>query len=51
VWTSAAIAGLGSGVLVGMFSYALLCVVGAILIVAPVAIITRRRRTLAVTPA
>ena len=52
VWTSAAVAGLGSGVLVGVFSYALLCVVGAILVVAPIALITSRRRTLyAPTPA
>ncbi len=46
VWTSAAIAGLGSGVLVGVFSYALLCVVGAILVVAPIVLITSRRRSL-----
>jgi MFS family permease len=46
VWTSAAIAGLSSGVLVGVFSYALLCVVGAMLVVAPVVLITSRRRSL-----
>ena len=46
VWTSAAIAGLSSGVLVGIFSYALLCVVGAILVVAPIALITSQRRSL-----
>jgi MFS family permease len=50
VWTSAAIAGLSSGVLVGVFSYALLCVVGAILVIAPIALITLRRRSL-VAPA
>ncbi len=45
VWTSAAIAGLSSGFLVGTFGYALLCIVGAILVVAPIALITSRRRS------
>jgi MFS family permease len=47
VWTAAAIAGLGSGVLVGEFSYGVLCVVGALLVIAPVVMIAGRRRTLA----
>ncbi len=47
VWTAAAIAGLGSGVLVGAFSYAVLCLVGCVLVLGPIAIIASRRRTLA----
>jgi MFS family permease len=50
VWTAAAIAGLSSGVLVEVFSYGLLCVVGALLVVGPVLVIGSRRRTLAVQP-
>lgn len=53
VWTAAAIAGLGSGVLVGSFGYAVLCIVGALLVIAPVVMIAGRRRVLApavVTP-
>jgi MFS family permease len=51
VWTAAAVAGLGSGVLVGEFSYAVLCMVGCVLVVGPVAIITGRRRALVPTTA
>lgn len=47
VWTAAAVAGLTSGVLVDAFGYALLCVVGALLIVAPVVTVAGRRRELA----
>ena len=47
VWTAAAVAGLGSGVLVGAFSYAILCLVGALLVVAPTLIVSGRRRLLA----
>lgn len=53
VWTAAAVAGLGSGFLVGVFGYAVLCVVGALIVVAPVAMIAGRRRALvpaALTP-
>jgi MFS family permease len=46
VWTAAAIAGLSSGVLVGAFSYALLCTVGALLVAGPVLVIASRRRAL-----
>ena len=48
VWTSAAVAGLTSGVLVDGFGYGLLCVVGALLIVPPLVAVAGRRRTLAV---
>jgi MFS family permease len=51
VWTAAATAGLGSGVLVAAFSYGSLCVVGVLLIVAPVLTIASRRRALAAQPA
>jgi MFS family permease len=51
VWTAAAIAGLSSGVLVGEFSYAVLCAVGALLVLAPVIVISGRRRILATAPA
>jgi len=51
VWTAAAVAGLSSGVLVGAFSYAVLCVVGALLVIAPVMVISSRRRILATAPA
>jgi len=47
VWTAAAVAGLSSGVLVGEFGFAVLCIVGALLVVPPVAIIAGRRRRLA----
>jgi MFS family permease len=47
VWTAAAIAGLSSGILVEAFSYALLCLVGALLIVGPVVTVAGRRRVLA----
>lgn len=47
VWIAAATAGLGSGVLIGSFSYALLCVVGAVLVALPVALIVGRRRAVA----
>lgn len=47
VWTSAATAGLASGLLVEAFSYALLCVAGALLIVGPVFTVLARRRALA----
>lgn len=47
VWTSAAIAGLGSGFLVGGFGYATLCVVGGALVVGPVLFIAGRRAALA----
>ncbi len=50
-WTAAAIAGLSSGVLVGSFGYAVLCVTGTALIVVPVAVIARVRRMLAPVPA
>lgn len=50
-WTAAAIAGLSSGVLVGSFGYAVLCVTGIALIVIPVAVIARVRRVLAPVPA
>jgi MFS family permease len=46
VWTAAAIAGLGSGVLVGAFSYGLLCFVGALLVAGPVFTVLGRRRVL-----
>lgn len=46
VWTSAGIAGLSSGVLVGTFGYALLCVVGAVLVIAPIVLISGRRQVL-----
>lgn len=51
VWTSAAAAGLGSGVLVGAFGYAVLCVVGAFLLVGPMIVITGRRRAIAAATA
>ena len=47
VWTSAALAGLFSGVLVGAFSYAVMCFVGALLLVAPVVTVAARRRAFA----
>ncbi len=50
VWTAAAVAGLSSGVLVEAFGYALLCIVGALLIVGPVLTIAGRRRVLAMQP-
>jgi MFS family permease len=50
-WTAAAIAGLSSGVLVGAFGYAVLCVTGTALIVVPFAVIARVRRMLAPVPA
>lgn len=46
VWTSAAIAGLASGLLVEAFSYALLCLVGVLLIAGPVFAVTGRRKAL-----
>jgi MFS family permease len=46
VWLAAAAAGFGSGVLVGAFGYALLCVAGAALVAVPVVMITGRRRIL-----
>jgi MFS family permease len=46
VWTAAAVAGLSSGILVEAFGYALLCVVGALLIAGPVLTIASRRRSL-----
>ncbi|MGH2760228.1 MAG: MFS transporter [Actinomycetota bacterium] len=51
VWTAAAVAGLGSGILVGEFGYAVLCVVGSVLVLGPVAMITGRRRALLPTGA
>ncbi len=51
VWTAAAIAGLSSGVFVEVFSYALLCVVGALLVVGPVIVIGARREELRTVPA
>lgn len=50
VWTSAALAGLSSGVLVGEFSYAVLCVVGAMLVIAPIVFIAGRRTVAVATP-
>jgi MFS family permease len=47
VWIAAAAAGFGSGVFIGAFSYALLCMVGAALVAIPVVMITGRRRVLA----
>jgi MFS family permease len=49
VWTAAAIAGLGSGVLVGSFGYATLCVVAAVLVIAPILFVSGRRRLLVPT--
>jgi MFS family permease len=46
VWTSAAVAGLGSGLLVEEFGYAVLCVAGAFLVFAPIVVVTRRRTVL-----
>lgn len=46
VWTAAAVAALGSGVLVGEFGYALLCVVGSLLVLGPVFVIAGRRHAL-----
>lgn len=43
VWTSAAAAGLGSGLLVGAFGYSALCVAGAGLLAVPLVMIARRR--------
>jgi MFS family permease len=51
VWLAAAAAGFGSGVLVGAFGYALLCVVGAALVAIPVVMITGRRRLLTASAA
>lgn len=39
VWSAAAVAGLGSGVLVGVFGYAVLCLVGALLIALPLVVV------------
>ena len=49
VWTAAAMAGLGSGVLVGSLGYATLCLVGALLIAVPLATVWSRRTALAMT--
>jgi hypothetical protein len=51
VWTSAALAGLFSGVLVGSFSYAVMCLFGVALLVAPIITVAGRRRRLATQPA
>lgn len=51
VWTSAAVAGLGSGALVAAFSYAALCVVGALLLVGPAVVVVGRRRAIATVTA
>ncbi|HYZ92018.1 MAG TPA: MFS transporter [Actinomycetota bacterium] len=45
-WAAAGVAGLSSGVLVGSFGYAVLCVIGAGLVIVPVLLITRFRRRL-----
>jgi MFS family permease len=50
VWSTSAIASLGSGVLLAGAGYAALGVLGAVLVVIPAGVLTLRRSGLAVTP-
>ena len=50
IWSTAALASLGSGVLLAAAGYAALGVLGAVLVVIPAGVLTLRRSALAVTP-
>jgi MFS family permease len=50
VWTAAGIAGLTSGLLVDSFGYAVLCLAGAVFVIAPIISLGRRARQLVVEP-
>jgi MFS family permease len=45
VWSSSALASLSSGILLSSFSFAVLCLVGAAVVVGPIALVARRRTT------
>jgi MFS family permease len=45
VWSSSALASLGSGILLSVYSFAVLCLLGAAVVVGPMALVARRRST------